>query len=265
MKAIIPAAWYGTRMLPITKTIPKEMLPVGNKPVIQYIVEWLVSAGIQDIVMITSQGKAALEDYFDKNYELEELLKRKGKSDLLDAINAPKEMANIVFTKQKTQLGWTHAVAQWQPWMKEWDYFFMTFGDNFFDPTMYQEMMDLHLWTGNPVVCCIQKPAEELSKYGVMMLDGDRIIDMVEKPELGQAPSDWIMAWAAILPYRYFSAVEQTTIETKTGEFDVAALRAIIFAEFETLIYRSSYPMWDVGTRELWLQANIDIMGTQMY
>lgn len=264
MKAIIPAAGYGTRMLPITKTIPKEMLPVGNKPVIQYIVEWLASAGIEDIIMITSQGKATLEDYFDKNYELEQILMRKGKSDLLAAINAPKELANIVFTKQKTQLWRTHAVAQWQPWITE-EYFFMTFGDNFFDPKMYQEMMSLHEQTGNPVVCCIQKPSEELSKYGVMTLEGDRIVDMVEKPEISQAPSDRIMAWATILPTRFFSAVQQTSIEEKTGEFDVAALRAIIFAEYETVIYRSPYPMRDVGTRELWLQANIEIVATDMY
>ena len=264
MKAIIPAAGYGTRMLPITKTIPKEMLPVGNKPVIQYIVQWLADAGIKDIIMITSQGKAALEDYFDKNYELEQILIKKGKSDLLDAINAPKELANIVFSKQKVQLWWTHAVAQWQPWITE-EYFFMTFGDNFFDPRMYQEMMELHHKTNNPVVCCIQKPTKELSKYWVMTLDGDRIIDMVEKPAAGQAPSDWIMAWAAILPTRFFGAVQETTIEDKTGEFDVAALRAIIFAEYETLIYRSPYQMRDVGTRELWLQANIDIVSTDMY
>ena len=101
MKAIIPAAGYGTRMLPITKTIPKEMLPVGNKPVIQYIVQWLADAGIKDIIMITSQGKAALEDYFDKNYELEQILIKKGKSDLLMRSMLPKNLLISYFLNRR--------------------------------------------------------------------------------------------------------------------------------------------------------------------
>jgi UTP--glucose-1-phosphate uridylyltransferase len=133
-------------MLPITKTIPKEMLPVGNKPVIQYIVEGIVGTGIQDIVMITSQGKRALEDYFDKNYELEELLRKKGKTEFLELINKPKTMANIVFARQNEQLGRTHAVYQAKKWVSD-DFFMLCMGDNFFEPAFYAEMMDLHIKT----------------------------------------------------------------------------------------------------------------------
>lgn len=170
MKAIIPAAGYGTRMLPITKTIPKEMLPVGNKPVIQYIVEGLVSAGIEEIAMITSQGKMPLEYYFDKNYELEEQLKMKNKKDLLDQINAPKTMANYVFMKQKEQLGLPHAIREARYWMDD-DFFFVTVGDQFGESAIYREMVDLHKITKQPIVQLAQVPLEEVSKYGVVKIE----------------------------------------------------------------------------------------------
>ena len=180
MKAIIPAAGYGTRMLPITKTIPKEMLPVGNKPVIQYIVEWLVSAGVTEIAMITSQGKMPLEYYFDKNYELEEQLKRKNKINLLDQINAPKTMANYVFMKQKEQLWLPHAIWEARYWMND-DFFFVTVGDQFGEQAIYREMVELHLQTKQVIIQLAEVPLEEVSKYGVVKIIDDEGEEKIKK------------------------------------------------------------------------------------
>lgn len=212
MKAIIPAAGYGTRMLPITKTIPKEMLPVGNKPVIQYIVEGLVSAGITEIAMITSQGKMPLEYYFDKNYELEEQLKYKKKHDLLDQINAPKTMANYVFLKQKEQLGLPHAIWEARYWMND-DFFFVTVGDQFGQGEIYREMVALHEQTKQPIIQLAEVPLEEVSKYGVVKLHDGEIVDMIEKPKPEHAPSNLISQGLYILPKDFFKAVDQTPID----------------------------------------------------
>lgn len=211
MKAVIPAAGYGTRMLPITKTIPKEMLPVGNKPVIQYIVEGLVSAGITEIAMITSQGKMPLEYYFDKNYELEEQLKVKGKHDLLEQINAPKTMANYVFLKQKEQLGLPHAIGQARYWIED-DFFFVTVGDQFGQGEIYREMVALHNKTKQPVIQLAPVPLEEVSKYGVVKIEQGEIVDMIEKPHPDQAPSNLISQGLYILPKQFFEALDRTPL-----------------------------------------------------
>jgi len=119
-------------MLPITKTVPKELLPVGSKPVIQYIVEWLVESNIKDIIIITSQWKEAIENYFDKNYELEEVLKNKWKTELLKEIEEIKYMANFCFVKQKKQLWFAHAILEAEPRIQD-DYFLLTVWDTIFD------------------------------------------------------------------------------------------------------------------------------------
>jgi UTP--glucose-1-phosphate uridylyltransferase len=157
-------------MLPITKTIPKELLPVGNKPVIQYIVEGVVGAGIHDIVILSSQSKKALEDYFDKNYELEELLQKKGKSDLLEAINKPKNLARYSFIKQTEQAGTGHAILQAAPWIND-DFFMVIYGDTIFHPDAFAEMIALHQQTGKSVMLVVEVPQQDVSKYGVIKMD----------------------------------------------------------------------------------------------
>lgn len=259
MKAIIPAAGYWTRMLPITKTIPKEMLPVGNKPVIQYIVEGLVSAGIEEIAMITSQGKMPLEYYFDKNYELEEQLKMKKKKDLLDQINAPKTMANYVFMKQKEQLWLPHAIREARYWMDD-DFFFVTVGDQFGESAIYQEMVDLHRTTGQPVIQLAEVPLEEVSKYGVVKIEWDEIVDMIEKPKPEHAPSNLISQGLYILPKDFFKAVEQTPMDEAKGEIIMPDVLLNLRTMWYKLIpYISHHKMWDVGSTELWLQTNNEL------
>ena len=259
MKAIIPAAGYGTRMLPITKTIPKEMLPVGNKPVIQYIVEGLVSAGIEEIAMITSQGKMPLEYYFDKNYELEEQLKLKNKKDLLDQINAPKTMANYVFMKQKEQLWLPHAIWEARYWMDD-EFFFVTVGDQFGESNIYREMVELHRTTGQPIIQLAEVPLEEVSKYGVVKIEGDEIVDMIEKPKPEDAPSNLISQGLYILPKDFFKAVEQTPMDETKGEIIMPdVLLNLRTMGYKLIPYISHHKMWDVGSTELWLQTNNEL------
>lgn len=259
MKAIIPAAGYGTRMLPITKTIPKEMLPVGNKPVIQYIVEGLVSAGVTEIAMITSQGKMPLEYYFDKNYELEEQLKRKNKIDLLDQINAPKTMANYVFMKQKEQLWLPHAIREARYWMDD-DFFFVTVGDQFGEQAIYKEMVELHKKTKQAIIQLAEVPLEEVSKYGVVKIVDDEIVDMVEKPKPEHAPSNLISQGLYILPKDFFRAVEQTPMDESKWEIIMPdVLLTLRTMWYKLLPYISKHIMRDVGSTELWLQTNNEL------
>lgn len=259
MKAIIPAAGYGTRMLPITKTIPKEMLPVGNKPVIQYIVEWLVSAWVNEIAMITSQGKMPLEYYFDKNYELEEQLKMKKKQDLLDQINAPKNMANYVFMKQKEQLWLPHAIREARYWMDD-DFFFVTVGDQFWEKAIYQEMVDLFKKTRQPIIQLAEVPIEEVNKYGVVKIVEGEIVDMIEKPKPEHAPSNLISQWLYILPKDFFKAVEDTPLDESKWEIIMPdVLLTLRKMWYKLMPYISTHIMWDVGSTELWLQTNNEL------
>jgi UTP--glucose-1-phosphate uridylyltransferase len=128
-------------MLPLTKTLPKELLPVGNKPVIQYIVEDLVKVGIHDIIMVTSSHKIALEQYFQDAPYLEDLLARHGKQELLDAINKPKTMARYTFVRQEEQLGTAHALLQAKHLLDDGEPFMVVFGDMVFPPNMYEGMI----------------------------------------------------------------------------------------------------------------------------
>ncbi len=194
MKAVILAAWYWTRMLPITKTIPKELLPVWDKPVIQYMIESLVENNIKDIVMITSQWKTAIEDYFDKNHELEEKLKNKNKIDLLEKINKPKNLANICFIKQKELLWTGHAVLQAEKWIDD-NYFILILWDSIFHPEIYKQALNLHQKTWEAVIVAKKIPKEEVYKYWVLDIKDGKIIDMIEKPSVENAPANLIIPW----------------------------------------------------------------------
>lgn len=254
MKAIIPAAGYWTRMLPVTKTIPKEMLPIWNKPVIQYIVEWLVSWWITDIAIITSQWKSVLEDYFDKNYELEDVLKRKWKQDFLERINQPKTMANYVFMKQREQLWVPHALCEARSWIHN-EFFFVNLADQFWDPAIYKEMIALHKKTGAPVVALQEMPEDTLHKYWVAEVSDDGIIQsMVEKPEPWQAPSNLVCNWLYILPDTFFAAVDKTGVDAVKWESLMPDCMLNMWLPLQAYVVKHKF--WDMGTPEMRLKAN---------
>jgi UTP--glucose-1-phosphate uridylyltransferase len=247
-------------MLPLTKTIPKELLPVGDRPAIQYIVEALVQHNIHDIIMITSQSKKALEDYFDKHYELEDILTKKNKSDLLRAINRPKEMGNIMFVKQTAPLGTAHAIMQAKPWIGTSESVFVIFGDMIYHPKCLGDMLDLHRQTGHAIVHAATIERENVHKYGVLEVDDtSRITNLVEKPSRDQAPSNIISTGAYLLPTRIFEYIEQTPLDPISGEHCLPDAIKRMMKDHPVYASSSNYPHRDVGSIQGRLDANIDI------
>ncbi|EKD24936.1 MAG: hypothetical protein ACD_80C00145G0070 [uncultured bacterium (gcode 4)] len=254
MKAVIVAAGFGTRMLPITKTVPKEMLPVGDRPIIQYTIEWLVDAGITDIIMITSHQKKALEDYFDKNYELEDILQKKGKLELLALINKPKTMATYTFVKQLEMLGTGHALMQAQHLISD-DYFMVIFADTIYPPEAFVEMMKAFERSSSPIVAIHEVPQKEVYKYGVVKLDGDKVIDFVEKPKVEDAPSNLIWNGAAILPKRIFSLLQNLEADHRSWELNLPDAIKVLLKE-TPVVGLSLRPYLDTGSLQWRLEAN---------
>lgn len=255
MKAIIAAAGYGTRMLPVTKSIPKELLPVWNKPVIQYIVEWLVGAGIQNIIVITSQGKQAIEDYFDKNYELEETLKEKWKIAFLEEINKPKEMANYCFVKQKKQLWFAHAIMEARHRIES-GFFFLTVWDTIFDQQIFIEMIAMHHQTKSAIVACKRVDHDQVSKYGIVEHDDQwRISSMKEKPMPTETTSDVAMIGMYILPTSLFPLIEQLPMDPVLWELTLPDAMRELMKTDSIYAYITTYQRRDVGNPKDWLKA----------
>lgn len=254
MKAVILAAGLGTRTLPITKTIPKELLPVWDKPIIQYTVEWLVDAGITDIIIITSQQKKALEDYFDKNYELEDTLKKKGKLDLLELINKPKNMANYAFVKQFEPLGTGHAVMQVKHLISD-DYFMVILADTIYPPETFINMKKDFDAQHLPLLAIHEVPREEVYKYGIVKLDGTSVVDFVEKPKVEDAPSNFIRNGVAILPKRIFELLEKIWPDSRTWELYLTDAVKLLLQE-TSVDSLSLRPYLDTGSIQWWLEAN---------
>src|SRR5690242_7269036 len=195
-KAVFPAAGLGTRFLPATKASPKEMLPLVDKPLIQYSVEEAVASGCESILIITGRDKTAIEDHFDIAFELEMMLLEKGKEDLFRLVRAISDMANISYTRQKQALGLGHAIYQAKDFVGN-EPFAALLADDVVDaerPALRQ-MMDVYEKYEAPVVATMQVPGEAISRFGV--IDAEevepnvyKIRDMVEKPPLAEAPSD---------------------------------------------------------------------------
>lgn len=257
MKAIILAAGHGTRMLPITKTIPKEMLPVGTKPVIHYIVEGLSKAGIRDIVMVTSQSKKAIEDYFDKHYELESLLDKKWKTEALTAIREPLGFANITFVRQSEMKGTGHAILQARPWIED-DFFMVLNGDEIHHPKVYQEMIALHQETGKGVMLAKNIPWPEISRYGVFNIKDGHIVDIVEKPAAHEAPSQYANFTPYIFPREVLDLLVDCQPDPISGEIYPRWAVKPLMAQKKIIPYMNTHPMRDAcGNPQSWLETNI--------
>ena len=215
-KAVFPAAGLGTRFLPATKASPKEMLPLVDKPLIQYSVEEAVSSGCDSILIITGRDKTAIEDHFDIAFELEQTLKEKGKDDLLHIVHEISELAQISYTRQKQALGLRHAIYQAKNYVGN-EPFAVLLADDIVDaerPALAQ-MIDVFEKYNAPVIATMQVDGEAISRFGV--IDADevepnvyKIKDMIEKPALKDAPSDLAIIGRYIFTPDIFAAIEQT-------------------------------------------------------
>ena len=264
-KAVIPAAGLGTRFLPASKAVPKEMLPVVDKPVIQYIIEGAVESGIEEVVLVTAAAKRAIEDHFDRFFELEYRLEAAGKHDLLEAARRPAEMARFVMVRQGSPLGNGHAVLLAKEVVGD-EPFVMLWGDDIVlgDPPFVRQLMQAHERTGGSVVGVIKVPPEEAVKYGVIevaeRLD-DRLVRasrIVEKPPRNEVPSNLAAVAGYLLTPDIFEFLEQTSagqggeIWLADGVQKIAAKGNLYALEFEGRRY-------DAGNKLEFLQATVDL------
>jgi UTP--glucose-1-phosphate uridylyltransferase len=216
-KAVVPAAGLGTRFLPATKAIPKEMLPVVDKPAIQYVVEEAAAAGLHDILLVTGRGKVAIEDHFDRAYELEQVLSAKGSDERLARVREPEELGAIHYTRQGDPKGLGHAVLRAASHVGD-EPFAVLLGDDFIHPgdALLQRMIEVRGRCGGSVVALMQVDSDQVSQYGVVAAeptDTDGVVtitDMVEKPAPADAPSNWIVIGRYVCDPAVFGVLERT-------------------------------------------------------
>ena len=218
-KAVFPVAGFGTRFLPATKAIPKEMLPIIDKPLIEYAVEEAVDAGIEEIIFVTSHTKIAIENHFDSNFELEEKLSNSGKNHFIPLIN-PDKFKNIRFTyvRQKSQRGLGDAIAHTSHLLND-DAFAVLLADDliFSEVSCLQQLINIHKNTNSSVIGINEVPKADISKYGVISPSDEedhyiKIKDIVEKPDISSAPSNLAVVGRYILDsdiFKYLKRVEE--------------------------------------------------------
>jgi UTP--glucose-1-phosphate uridylyltransferase len=225
-KAVFPAAGLGTRFLPATKASPKEMLPLVDKPLIQYVVEEAVDSGVESIIIVTGRGKSAIEDHFDISFELENMLRERGKEELFDAARSVSELARISYVRQKQALGLGHAILQAKDFV-EGEPFAVMLADDIVDAEVpaLKQMLAVYEETGAPVLGTMRVEGEAISRFGV--LDAEevrpgvfRVRDMVEKPRFEDAPSDLAIIGRYILTPDIFASLHATG-KDKSGEIQL--------------------------------------------
>jgi UTP--glucose-1-phosphate uridylyltransferase len=262
-KAVFPAAGYGTRFLPATKAQPKEMLPLVDKPVIQYVVEEALASGIRDMVMITGRGKRALEDHFDVAVELEDFLAGKGSQELLEEVKATSELADFIFMRQKKQLGLGHAVLVARDLVGD-EPFAVFLGDDVItaDVPVMKQMLEVFARERCSVLAVERVPREKTSSYGIIRPEKGggpvhRVIDLVEKPPPEEAPSDLAIVGRYILTPEIFACLENTAIDSR-GEIQLTnGLRALL-SEQPIVAYEFTGTHYDTGNKLGFLKATVE-------
>jgi UTP--glucose-1-phosphate uridylyltransferase len=265
-RAVFPAAGLGTRFLPATKAQPKEMLPLVDKPIIQYAVEEAVAAGLENLVIITGRGKNAIEDHFDISYELEKILEERGKSSLLSLVRAVSEMVHIAYVRQKGALGLGHAILIARDLMNN-EPFAVLLGDDVIvaDVPCIRQMMDIYDKYESSVVAIMEVSQEETARYGIidgrLMPDSDgrlyEVIDMIEKPPADQAPSNLAIIGRYILTPEVFESLVETGAGSG-GEIQLTDGLKRLLARQRILAYKFQGKRHDAGDKLGFLQATVE-------
>ena len=267
-KAVIPAAGLGTRFLPATKSQPKEMLPVVDRPGIQYVVEEAVRSGLDDILVITSRGKATLEDHFDRSLELEQHLERTGKTELLEEVRAIAEMANFHYVRQKEPLGFGHAVLLAKEHVGD-EPFVVMVGDEIVpeprddEPPLVERMNEIFETKGASVIAVQEVPTEDISGYGIVdpdpQADGSvKLKGMVEKPAADDAPSNLASRGRYLFTPQIFEAIERTS-EGVGGEIQLTDAIRLLAEEQGVYAYVHPGPIYDVGKKLDYLKTTVEL------
>lgn len=262
-KAIIPAAGLGTRFLPATKAQPKEMLPIVDKPTIQYIVEEAIASGIEDIIIITGRTKKAIEDHFDKSVELEMELEKHGKSELLEIAREVSELANIYYVRQKEPKGLGHAVLAAKSFIGN-EPCAVLLGDDVIDSEVpcLKQMMDLFETRQGSILGVQTVAPENVSKYGIVRGSkiADRLYtveDMVEKPKLEDAPSNVAVLGRYIITPTVFDYLEKQEAGAG-GEIQLTDALCKVAKTEKMFAYDFEGHRYDVGSKIGFLQATVD-------
>jgi UTP--glucose-1-phosphate uridylyltransferase len=262
-KAVIPAAGWGTRLLPATKAQPKEMLPIVDKPTIQYIVEEAVEAGIEEILLITSKGKQNIEDHFDKSAELEAALREKGKLDLLEEVKDISDMITIHSVRQKEQNGLGHAVHCAKTFVGD-DPFAVLLGDDIIrsDKPVIKQMMEVYEEKESPILGCKTVDDSDVSKYGIVdygSRDGNvyTVEGMVEKPSIEEAPSNLAILGRYIITPDIFPILENTP-PGKGGEIQLTDALQTLLEQRTVYGYDFDGKRYDVGNKKGFLETTVE-------
>ncbi|WP_286974711.1 UTP--glucose-1-phosphate uridylyltransferase GalU [Acetomicrobium sp. UBA5826] len=260
-KCIFPVAGLGTRFLPVTKEIPKEMLPLIDRPIIHYGVDEAVASGCSQIIFITGRGKRALEDYFDRSYELEQLLKERNKEDLYRLVTSISALADFAYVRQPEPLGLGHAILCAEPFCNEPFGVILTDDVMISDKPVLKQLIDVREKLGGSVIALERVPHEETERYGIVDAtpysdNVYRINDLVEKPKKEKAPSDFAIMGRYVLSPSIFSHIRNISMG-EGGEYQLTdALKSLAQEE----------PIWgvvyegerlDCGTKVSWFRSTI--------
>ena len=262
-KAVFPAAGMGTRFLPATKAQPKEMLPLVDKPIIQYAVEEAVASGIESIIIVTGRGKTAIENHFDVAYELEAMLEHRRKLDLLEEVRSISDMIDVSYVRQKEPLGLGHAILMARDLVGDAP-FAVFLGDDIIhaDVPVMQQMIDVYRKHNDPVIAVERISRDRTSDYGIVAAKpaGDhlyQVTDLVEKPSPEEAPSDLAIIGRYILTPDIFSHLEKTAAG-RGGEIQLTdGLRALLRRR-SIYAYRFAGQRYDTGDKLGFLKATVE-------
>ena len=263
-KAVIPAAGYGTRFLPVTKAIPKEMIPIVDKPVIQYIVEEALQSGIEEILIITGHGKRAIEDHFDTNIDLELQLRQQGKDQLLHLVQDISSI-NIHYIRQKHMRGLGDAIRCAESFIDNEPFAVLLGDDVVYNPEQpaLKQMMDAFSRLGATMLGCQEVPQELVSRYGIVQgqpTDNDRVvklIDMVEKPAVDEAPSRLAALGRYILTPDIFEILRRVQ-PGKGGEIQLTDALRLMADREAVYAYTFSGRSYDTGNKLGFLKATVE-------
>ncbi len=263
-KAVIPAAGLGTRFLPATKAQPKEMLPLVDKPAIQYVVEEAVRAGLTEVLIITGRGKRSIEDHFDRSFELEHFLEGKGKFDELKQVREISDMATIHYIRQKDALGLGHAVSVAESFVGG-EPFAVLLGDDIIAEStpLLQEMLRVHERYGRSVLAAQEVSRDEIGLYGAIKPEFleerlAKVVSVIEKPTPEEAPSNLAAIGRYVLTPEIFDALRDTS-PGRGGEIQLTDAINLLAQEQAVYAYVFENGRWDVGNKLDYLKATIEL------
>jgi UTP--glucose-1-phosphate uridylyltransferase len=265
-KAVLPAAGFGTRFLPATKAIPKEVLPLVDRPIIQYAVEEAVASGIEQIIIVIATGRSAIEDHFDSNPTLDRWLEERGDIDVLRQVRRISEIGPIAFVHQKEQLGLGHAVLMAKELVGDEPFAVLLSDDVMLNPggePVTKQLIDAHVNHRGSVVAVQRVAQDQVSRYGIIQTVRSEgrlyeINDLVEKPSVTDAPSDLAVLGRYVLTPKIFDMLEQTP-RGAGGEIQLTDAIKMLMQEQPVFGYQFDGVRHDAGTRIGWLQANVAV------